>query len=420
MQAHISSCVSRYIRRQYDNNDHDSSQVSDDVTYSHYYDFPFSYSSMKSSALPIQSSLISLPSNTGSADLLSLLPDSIKQKYSSPAALIRPIHERKRVPRVMLCASPTEYSSLVHRMHALGMLEFTLHPEVINGVFAVAKDGDKQRLIIDARPANAVLIDPPKVELPTPDLLSQLVAPTDQDFYVAKVDLDNYYHHLALPKWMRPYFALPPIRADEVGLQSKFGSNTLIYPSCCTLPMGWSHSVYLAQVVHEHLLDTKTTLVSTDRITATNDFRIDRVRHQVYIDDLNIFGPDKQVIIKMQEQYIEAAEAAGLPVKRSKVITPRSDGVPCLGIEVNGRSHEVGISVSKLVELCHQTVALINSNVCTGLALTAIVGKWTWAALVKRPVLSVLSAVYRYIECAGARLFTLWPSVKREVKLSGL
>ena len=184
------------------------------------------------------------------------------------------------------------YVSLIRRMSALGMVDFTTAPKVVNGVFGVPKDGDSQRLIIDARPANAVFVDPPKVSLPTPDLLSQMVAPSDTPFYVAKVDLDNFYHRLTLPVWMRSYFALPSVCASDVGLGHVYGDHTRIHPCCTTLPMGWSHSVYLAQTAHEHLLDTKTDLQPADRITSTSDLNIDRTRHQVYIDDLNLFGPD--------------------------------------------------------------------------------------------------------------------------------
>lgn len=116
-------------------------------------------------------------------------------------------------------------------MHGLGMVSFTTAPKVVNGVFAVPKDGDKQRLIIDARPANAHFVDPAKVELPTPDLLAQLVVPTGQPIYVAKVDLDNYYHRLTLPEWLRPYFALPAVRAQDVGVSHIYGADAMVHPS---------------------------------------------------------------------------------------------------------------------------------------------------------------------------------------------
>ena len=82
---------------------------------------------------------------------------------------------------------------------------------------------------------------------------------------------------------------------------------------------------------------------------------------------------------------------------------------------MHGARHEVGVSVNKLEQLCADTVSLMDAGVCTGHMLSQIVGKWTWAALVNRPAFSVFNAVYRFIECSGGRVFTVWPSVKHEL-----
>ena len=42
-------------------------------------------------------------------------------------------------------------------------------------------------------------------------------------------------------------------------------------------------------------------------------------------------------------------------------------------------------------------------------------GRWTWAALPARPMLSIFSSVYRYIELIGRRRGVIWPSVVREL-----
>ena len=43
--------------------------------------------------------------------------------------------------------------------------------------------------------------------------------------------------------------------------------------------------VYLAQAAHEHVIDTLTSAKPEDRITRTSDYRLDRPRYSVYIDD---------------------------------------------------------------------------------------------------------------------------------------
>ena len=53
---------------------------------------------------------------------------------------------------------------------------------------------------------------------------------------------------------MQPYFCLPQLTDDEL-LTLELSHHTHgNYPMCLTLPMGFSHSVFLAQAVHEHVL----------------------------------------------------------------------------------------------------------------------------------------------------------------------
>jgi hypothetical protein len=78
---------------------------------------------------------------------------------------------------------------------------------------------------------------------------------------MAKADLESFYHQLMLPEWLQPYFALPGIAVKVLVASSLIAVHdagddleALIYPMCTTLPMGWSHSVFLSQSVHEYVL----------------------------------------------------------------------------------------------------------------------------------------------------------------------
>src|SRR6185312_16635237 len=104
-------------------------------------------------------------------------------------------------------------------------------------------------------------------------------------------------------------------------------------------------------------------------------------------------------------------------VKDSKVVLPSSRGVVCLGLEVHGIDHTVGAPIAKLDALRADTRRLLAAGVCSGTDVAHIVGRWTWAAMACRPVLSVFNAVYRFIECAKGRQFTLWRSAARELLL---
>jgi hypothetical protein len=400
--AHIYACAARFVRRR------DSSESEcDDFNFSsislsqHLRTSDlFSYSNKQTTpVVPILSDRISLPVNAGAVELTNLLPTELASQYAShSAALFRSpadLASSPPAPVPRLCASQSEWIKLVRRLKSSKMVSFTAKPKSVCGVFAVPKDKDADRLIIDARPTNRLFVEPAKVKLPTPDLLAQLETDPSRKFFVAKVDLDNFYHRLLLPVWIREYFALPPVRAADVGLESLYGSDTLIFPCCMTLPMGWSHSVLLAQMAHENFVSTHTALRPCDRITSSTDGLVDRIRHQIYIDDLILIGTDEHALRSAQTEYVDAVQAVGLVVKPSKVVAPSELGVECLGLEVDGTNHTVGVSATKLERLRSDTRRMLESGSCSGDDLSHIVGRWTWAALACRSAFSVFSAVYR-------------------------
>jgi hypothetical protein len=303
----------------------------------------------------------------------------------------------------------------------LDMVTFTtVAPPVVNGLFAVPKGPSEQRLIVDARPANALFAPPADAAMPTPDLAAGLELDEEaaRPLHAAKVDLSNFYHQLRLPAWLHPYFALPSIRAGDLDLGQRFGgANVRVWPCCTSLPMGWSHSVYVAQRVHEHLAHSVGGLAATDAITTTSDRRLDRCRHLLYIDDLILFGHDPATLLHLQQQYVEGMQRFGLPVKSAKVVPPTCDGMEALGMYIDGRRRTIGVAAHKRYELVQRTERTLRRGWCSGLELSALIGSWTWTGLVRRPVLSVFSSVYRFINCAGRRVYWLWPSVRRELNI---
>jgi hypothetical protein len=60
-------------------------------------------------------------------------------------------------------------------------------------------------------------------------------------------------------------------------------------------------------------------------------------------------------------------------------------------------------------------MAVLQRQCVTGTALSQLIGRWTWCLLIRRPALSVLQHVYRFIQVAQRRRFRLWPSVRREL-----
>lgn len=413
--AHLVSCASRFASRRVAVPSSSSSSASFTAALSD--GISGSDRPITSTALWLLADKAALPASAGSADLVSVLPPDVAVKYSSPDALLLPLKDRKPVPHGVMMVTKAEYLKLIRRMAALNMLTFTQSPKAVNGIFGVPKDDNSHRVIIDARPANSYF-QAAEVNLPSPELLAKLRPEPGRPVYFGKVDLDNFYHRLRVPEWLQSYFALPPLRAADLGLEAQYGAEALVHPCCATLPMGFSHSVYLAQVAHEHLLNSKVPALSPEnRLSAsTVDFELrDRLLHQVYIDDLICVSHHRVKVDTAIEGYLPVAEENGTPSKPSKVHRATSKPIELLGLEADGERHELGLSVPKLQVLCTDTLALLDRGRCSGHEMEVLVGRWTWAALVRRPVLATLSSVYRFQEAADRRVFEIWPSVRREL-----
>jgi len=354
-------------------------------------------------------SRVSLPKQAATASLLSLLPPAIAESYSSPSSVL--LSDPPRPPKVRLLPEGTsqeDWTRLVVRMKQLNMLTFTVNPVVVNGVFVVPKDISSDRLIINAKPLNSLCVRPPRVDLPTPDVIAKLRKSLDSPLFVGKSDRDNFYHRLVIPEWLRPYLALAPVKASSVGL----ASSGMVFPCCITLPMGWSHSVFLAHSLHEYQIDLVGCFPLCSRVSSTADPYLDRLRHVVYIDDVGALGPDDAEAELAMDIYDAHMTAVGLPGKPSKRVKMTEQPVELLGLTVSAGA--VGVAPVKLELLVARTASLLSIGSCSGLELLSLVSSWTWALLVRRQSLAVFGSVYRFVQVAVAPT-KLWASVRREL-----
>ena len=392
---------------------------------------PSSYDS-SSGVLPIVADRVALPDNLQHVSILDTLPSPIAAHYSDPEALLLPRQvvadrvrqARLRKPRVL--AARGEYVKLVRRMLGLGMLQLTTEPQCVNSLFGVPKGADT-RLILDARLANCHFADAPPVRLPSPSHLAQLQA--TGAFVVAKMDLSNFYHQLVLPAWIRPYFALPALTLSEqaalaenvelpASVRAALSSANRLFPCCVTLPMGFSHSVFLAQCVHEHVLYSSSCLSPRDNLLNLLSPVIDRPLHGLYVDDCVLLGPDERGVRRQYESVLNAYSAALLPVKRSKCTEATAEPVTVLGVDVCGASQTIALSMERHARIVRSTAALIAQPLVAARELARVLGAWTWELLLRRPALAALKHCYRFVERSMLRpARPLWPSVVRELSV---
>lgn len=363
---------------------------------------------VKADACFVQAEKVSMPSRAAAVPLLSILPANVAMMLSRPNPDVLRTELPEKLPNAVFMCAPQEYLKLVRRMLDCGMVRLTSKPKVVNGLFCLPKPDGTLRLIVDARPANALFVDAPPIELPTPDLLCKL-EPTSP-FYVAKSDISDFYHSIALPEWMCPYFCLPPLPGSLFGV-----GDCWVYPSILSVCMGYSWAVYLTQLAHIELF-CRAGLPKDSLIQSSNDLRLDRDRPQIYIDDFIVYGPSAESVNRVLDIYMERMTEEGFLIKAPKLQRATQEPVECIGLLVDGARGIVRLAPEKHGKLIRQTLAVLKRGAATGTTLAKLLGKWVWCLLPRRPLLSVLSSSFRFVERAGPRLFSLWGSVARELQ----
>lgn len=393
------------------------------------------YSSASTPVVPLIASRISLPNELNIIPLHQVLPPALAVAYDTSldhSSLLRSPHElftlnlTSPLKPARIAGSRAEYVLLIGRLLQQGMISFTSQPLAVNGMFAVAKDDESDRLIIDAQPANRCFIDAPHVELPNPAHLTQLQVPHGETMYVAKTDLSNFYHHLGLPTWMQPYFALPALTAVELASIGAPSSTHVSFPMCRTLPMGFSHAVYLAQQAHQHVVyaarmssTAPAALLSSDNLLQLSSPHVthDRALHGIIIDDFFLFSLDRALAQRVFDRVLEAYAQAGFVVKRSKVVAPTSLPIKVIGFEINGASSTISLPLDSQASLIRATLSVLHSPTLSSGVLSHVLGRWTWVMMLCRPTLAVFQHVYRFVQVAKGKRFHVWPSVRRELRM---
>lgn len=382
----------------------------------------------KATAMPIVAHLVSLPSQLHAQPMLSLLNAQDAALYLQPsnnlllttteyAVLTQELlHNNKMPPSAKVLGSQQQYTRLIQRMYEVGMVGFTTRPLCVNGVFAVPKADGAQRIIIDAQPCNLHFREPPYVRLPSPTHLARLRVDSSATLHLAKLDLSNFYHHIQLPRWMQPYFSLPAVHVRHISAElTQRHGDIEMHPMCTTLPMGFSHSVYIAQQIHNNVLYKDTTLKETDNILQRQTPHLSAAIHMLYIDDNCILGTSAEEVTAQYHACIAAYTTAGLQVKPEKCTATTSAPTEVLGIMINGLHREMSIQPAKMLKLLGQTLYVIHKQQCTGATLARLMGHWTWVLMLRRPLLSVIRYCYIFIDVYKGGTHALWPAVVKEL-----
>ena len=128
------------------------------------------------------------------------LDNANRRTYENPVSFAQSLSDEVRLPHVAVRASQDQAKRLLELLDSSGLLALfpkdSLRPGVRSGVFSVPKDGKRDRLVLDARPPNALECSESRWirSLGTLEQIQFMFLPDTCDLEIRAEDLKEFYH----------------------------------------------------------------------------------------------------------------------------------------------------------------------------------------------------------------------------------
>ena len=406
----------------------------------HDHDFPVSLARFDLERISLPETLEGVP------EVASVLPEEARQYLNSSEHMVK--NDELREEPIVPYYDPAlkirrNYRSLIEKLHKLGYLRYTRSPKARAGIFFVHKsDGRKIRMIVDARPANQLFKAPPGVQLCTSEGFSRMeievppdLTPGSDEFsaylkerglYFGLADVKDCFHRLRQPRWLSEYFCWDPIPAhwipDMVGFELDgipLDRGEQVFPMPASLCMGFSWSLYFAQMANEHLMTRVPTLAGS---TAVSDrgppvvFKaeeIGAVRHYVYVDNLGIISPHRGIVQDGLKELGPEFDDRGLVWHPGEI---QHEEIHALGVFMKGDLMAARISPKRHCRLKQAISGVLRRRKISGRLLEIVLGHITFCCLCNRQLLCIFSSIYKFVRRNYFEPVPLWDSVREELE----
>ncbi|CAK0874830.1 unnamed protein product, partial [Prorocentrum cordatum] len=242
------------------------------------------------------------------------------------------------------------------------------------------------------------------------------------DLVLSQMDVDNAFYRCKAPPGVSDWFALPRVSAsqlrrvgarlcDQLGLTS----TGYVTPHLEVMAMGWSWALYFCQAMvtasalragvppSAFLLDKK----------QAPDVTGDGFGTAIYVDNAGVVGTDDDVVRGMARRLYAQLAADGLQCKELEHGLPEAQFT---GMTLDRASGRISVGHRRCWKVRLAIEGILDEGFCSGELLHRIVGHFTWSAILRRCLLSIPRAIYRFIDVAGHRRLRLWPAVSKELR----
>ena len=305
---------------------------------------------------------------------------------------------------VVIASSRSARQSFLTSLYKCGILGFSRSMRGRITPFCVKKKGDKQRLVLDCRAINKHFRYPPKPEMANVECIGQLAAAHEgSDVFIGTADIKNCFYQCGVPKNLSRYFAfdaVPSSWALDMGALTTIDGEPIyecgrLYPVLLVLPMGWSWSFYIVQMLHiqilvecgfkqEHIISSSwpSSLLSTTASALP------------YCDNLTVFGTSKEGVDRSLGKLMEVFKEKGFELHE---IEWGRTGAEVLGVLFNGSELSVRGRPDRVWALRGALRYIAAGHPVSGRTLERLLGHFIVEALHQREALSILKSVYVFV-----------------------
>ncbi|CAK0892251.1 unnamed protein product, partial [Prorocentrum cordatum] len=309
------------------------------------------------------------------------------------------------------------------------------HPACVLGVFFVAKKADKVRLIVDCRRANQLFEKPPGVALLSGEGLSRVEIDDPENLleglpvHLGVGDVADLFHRTRLVKTaggdIRRYFCWPPLASKYAGISEVDGAavrpGEKIWPMCASLPMGLSWSLHFAQTANAQRLGRQPALRQSQEISDRGPPLVlggpsasAGSGHYMCVDSAGVLSFDGDLVGRaLAEEAQRDFDADALRFHEMEVF---DHGGPSLGWHLDGDARVARPSDKRFVLVRRGVRALLRPRKVSGWQVEAVLGHVAFLCLMRRELLSIFHAVYRFVRGSCAKSQRLWDSAREELR----
>ena len=373
-------------------------------------------------AKPLVASRLKFPS-APTFDPCSFFDIPTRERYEKPRTLGKDPLQAPAPPRVSVRADRYNKVELYKKLAASGRLKplvpGTFSRVYTSGLFSVTKDAEKDRLILDGRPAN--LLDRSQTlwckAMASASSLTGLYIEEDRVVYASGEDLKDFFYQFVVNQERLCRNVLSdPISVDEAEkvfgqVDDKYITNGEVWVGLSTLAMGDCCSVEFSQCSHLSLMIREGVADVEELLTLYSPPPRGLLQVGIVVDDLIVLEHLLRSDME-QEETVGASRTAlaraaykkvGLQSNDKKAFSNKSCS-RFWGIELDGDKGLLRCSSLRLWPITVVTVRTCMLGLATVGLLEAIAGSWVSLLGVRRKLFSLLDIVFEPLSISDQKM----------------